>query len=162
MSKENPAQNHDDIYQVVARYCAYQERCRKEAADKLRSLDIAEPEAATLLRRLEQENFINDERFAMMFAGGKFRLKKWGRNKIRYALQLKHIPPSLIREALGTIDEKSYQATIEKLARQKFTLLARENMPQRKIKTVRFLVQRGFEPALSQKAVAKISAASTT
>ncbi|HCM75832.1 MAG TPA: RecX family transcriptional regulator, partial [Cytophagales bacterium] len=76
--KLTPQQGLQKIYH----YCAYQERSHKEVRNKLYDYGLWGSEVEDLLTRLITEDFLNEERFAKSFAGGKFRMKKWGRIKI--------------------------------------------------------------------------------
>ena len=65
-------------------YCAYQERCHREVKEKLYSYGLRKAEVEEILSFLIEENYLNEERFAVQFAGGKFRIKQWGKKKIQY------------------------------------------------------------------------------
>ena len=75
----------------IKRYCAYQERSHKEVMDKLYSWGFYKKEAELLLSQLIEEGYLNEERFAILFAGGKFRIKHWGKKKIEQALKEKQV-----------------------------------------------------------------------
>ncbi|HEV8079593.1 MAG TPA: hypothetical protein VGP43_02700 [Chitinophagaceae bacterium] len=66
-------------------YCAYQERCHKEVKEKLYSLGLYKKDVEQLISQMIEENYLNEERFAIQYAGGKFRMNKWGRIKIKHA-----------------------------------------------------------------------------
>ncbi|MCB0494829.1 MAG: RecX family transcriptional regulator [Cyclobacteriaceae bacterium] len=136
--------------QKIASYCAYQERCQQEVRDKLYSYGLFSNEVEELIAWLITENFLNEERFAITFAGGKFRVKRWGKLKISQALQLKDISAYCIRKGLSEIDNNEYQKAISDLAIKKMNELQPKysNSYQLKDKTSRFLINRGFEPDL--------------
>src|SRR6478672_11536112 len=87
------------------KYCAYQERSQQEVRDKLYSWGLHRTEVEQALSELISENYLKEERFAEAFAGGRFRIKKWGRNKIRLALQQKKVSEPLINSALKNISD---------------------------------------------------------
>lgn len=134
----------------IASYCAYQERYQKEVRDKLYSYGLFKDEVEELIAWLITENFLNEERYAQTYAGGKFRVKNWGRLKITQALQQKDISAYCIKQGLKEIDEEEYLDTISKLARKKAAELQLRfsNTYQLKDKVSRFLISRGFEPEL--------------
>ena len=135
--------------QKIKHYCGYQERSHAEVKEKLYSFGLWKNEVETLISQLIEENYLNEERFAIMFAGGKFRMKQWGRVKIRYELKQKQVSEYCIRKALKEIDEPAYLQTLQKLARQKLTTLKSEkNIFIKKRKLHDFLMQRGFESNL--------------
>jgi regulatory protein len=135
--------------QKVKQYCAYQERCHAETRNKLYGYGLNSSEVETIIALLIEENYLNEERFAMEFAGGKFRMKQWGRIKIKQALRLRQVSDFCIRKALGAIDAEAYRQTLEKQAAQKWKTLSREqNIFIKKKKTQDFLLQKGYESEL--------------
>ncbi len=83
----------------VMQYCAYQERCKQELLRKMRDLDVMTEDQEDMLLYLEEEGFWDEARFAVAFAGGKFRVKRWGKIKIAKALRQKGVPQNLIERA---------------------------------------------------------------
>ena len=130
----------------IKHYCGYQERSHTEVKEKLYSFGLWKNDVEALISQLIEENYLNEERFAIHFAGGKFRMKQWGRVKIRYELKQKQVSEYCIRKALKEIDEKSYGETLQKLARQKLSALKSEkNIFIRKRKLQDFLLRKGYE-----------------
>ena len=130
-------------------YCAYQERCHSEVKDKLYGFGLNKAEVEEMLSTLIEENYLNEERFAIMYASGHFRIKHWGRVKIKYELKKKMISPYCIKKALEGIDENAYLATLEKMAEQKLkTLKSEKNQFIKKKKLQDHLLMKGFESDL--------------
>src|SRR5690606_12487237 len=103
----------------------------------------------SLISTLIEENFLNEERFALAFAGGKFRIKKWGKAKIKQALQLKKISDYCISKALKSLDDSTYEKNFEKLANIKWlSLKAEKNKYLKQQKLRRYLTGKGYESAL--------------
>lgn len=135
--------------QKLKQYCAYQERCHLEVRDKLQSLRAGRSESEEIIAILISENYLNEERYAIQFAGGKFRMKQWGKNKIKQALKLKQISEYCIRKALENIDSDEYEKTFQKLTQQKLaTLKSEKNIFIKKRKLQDFLLQKGYESDL--------------
>ena len=63
----------------LANFCAYQERSQQEVREKLVKMGILSDDLEDIIAFLISENFLNEERFAIAFAGGKFRIKHWGK-----------------------------------------------------------------------------------
>jgi len=101
-----------------------------------------------LLAYLITEGFLNEERFAKAFAGGKFRTKKWGRIKIRYALEGKGLSKNCIRIGLKEIEEDDYLITLEGLLQEKMAEMKDTTILVARDKTSKYAIQRGFEPEL--------------
>lgn len=141
----------------IKQYCAYQERCHAEVRDKLYSFGLRKPEVEQIISELITENYLNEERFAIHFAGGKFRMKQWGKIKIKQALKAKQVSDYCIKKALKEIDSKEYQKTFQKLAEQKLkTLKSERNIFIKKRKMQDFLLQKGFETQMIQQELQKI------
>ena len=70
----------------IKHFCAYQERCHAEVRDKLYSFGLHRKDVGGIIADLIGENYLNEDRFAINFAGGKFRMKHWGKNKIKQGL----------------------------------------------------------------------------
>jgi regulatory protein len=139
----------DKAFQKIKHFCSYQERSHREVKEKLYSFGLWKKDVEPILSQLIEENYLNEERFAMQFAGGKFRMKQWGRIKIKYELQQKQVSDYCIRKALASIDEETYHNTFKKLATQKLATLTREkNHFVKKKKLQDYLLQKGFEPSL--------------
>ena len=148
----NKYYSKEEALQKAKQYCAYQERCHSEVKEKLYSFGLHKNDVDELLSELISENYLNEERFAIQFAGGRFRIKQWGRIKIKYALKQKQVSEYCIKKALAAIDEKEYNRTLEKLFDQKLkTLKAEKNSFTKKRKLQDHLIQRGFETALVRK-----------
>lgn len=147
----------EQALQKAKQYCAYQERCHNEVKEKLYSLGMHKNEVNELLSELISENYLNEERFAIQFAGGKFRIKQWGRIKIKHALKYKQVSDYCIKKALASISETDYRDTLQKLFNQKLkTLKAEKNIFIKKRKLQDHLIQKGFETALVQQLIAAI------
>ena len=140
--KLTPAQ----ALQKVKHYCAYQERSHTEVKDKLYSMGLWKNEVETILSQLIEEDYLNEERFARMFAGGRFRMKKWGKVKIRYELKQRQVSEYNIKKAMKEIDEEEYILTFAKQFDEKLKMLKSEkNVPTRKRKLMDYLLQKGYE-----------------
>jgi len=138
----------------IKQYCAYQERCHSEVRDKLYSFGLHKNEVEEIISTLITENYLNEERFAIHFAGGKFRMKQWGKIKIKQALKNKQVSEYCIRKAIKEIDNNEYRQTFFKLAEQKLKTLKQEkNIFIRKRRLQDFLMQKGYETAMIRDAI---------
>jgi len=135
----------EQALQKLRHYCGYQERCHSEVKSKLYNLGIFKNEHDAIIATLIQEDYLNELRFAIAFAGGKFRLKQWGRVKIKYELKNKQLSDYCIKKALQQIKEDEYLAVLKKMAGEKFALLKDEPRLVRQKKTADYLLQKGFE-----------------
>ena len=143
----------EQAFQKLKQYCGYQERCHYEVQQKLWDLGVSRSLHDEIISNLIEEDYLNEERFARMFAGGKFRMKNWGKKKIEYALKDKKVSSYSINKGLKEIDDEAYLQLLEKLTEKKYESLRSEQHLIRKKKTMDYLLQKGFEPDLISKAV---------
>lgn len=140
----------EQAYQKLKHYCAYQDRCHSEVKTKAYSLGMKKTDVEELTSTLIEEGCLHEERFARSFAGGKFRMKQWGRNKIRAELKKKQVSTYCIAAALEEIDDAEYKDTLRKLAIKRWNSIkgAGTNLFVKMTKTRDFLTLKGYEPAL--------------
>ncbi|MBM3411925.1 MAG: RecX family transcriptional regulator [Bacteroidetes bacterium] len=145
----------EQALQKLRHYCAYQERSHQEAREKLFQLGCSSRMHDEIISSLIQDNYLNEERFAIAYAGGKWRAKHWGRIRIKLELQQRKISAYCIRKALEQIEEEHYQKVLEAQALKKYSALKQHQYIIRKKKTIDYLVGRGFEPSLVRSIVSK-------
>ena len=148
----------EQALQKLRHYCAYQERSQHEVVQKLWELGVRKADHDELVATMIEEDYLNEERFAVQFAGGKFRMKEWGRKKIFYGLKEKGVSNYNITKALNSINEDDYLKTLHKLAEKKYELLSDEDALSRKRKTTDYLIQKGFEHDLVSGVLKELSA----
>lgn len=142
----------------MERYCAYQERCHKEVRQKLYEMRMIPAAVDQIIDHLLRHDFLNETRFAQTFARGKFRAKKWGRNRIVRELKLRDISKFNIQIALKEIPDAEYYKTFEALAEKRLQQLASEkNLQKKRKKLADYLLYRGWESELVYGKVGEIS-----
>ena len=129
-------------------YCAYQERCHKEVVEKLVSYGMFSDAREHIIAHLIQENYLNEERFAKSFARGKFKIKKWGKNRIVQELKHRNISKYNIQIALKEISEKEYLSTLDSIAKKRWLEIKESHPLKKKKKLVSYLTYRGWESHL--------------
>lgn len=129
-------------------WCARQERSHSEVRAKLYSWGLKSKEAENVIATLISEGFINEERFAKQYAGGKFRIKKWGKLKILNRLKQKNISEYCITRSMAEIDEQEYIQSLKKLLEKKAKSLRDANPLVKKNKIARYLIGKGYEAEL--------------
>ena len=98
----------ENIYKKISLYCSYQERSHKEVLLKISKSNISKNETDKIIAKLIKENFLNETRYAIAYARGKFRIKNWGKIKIINKLKQQNISPWNINKAIDDIDEDEY------------------------------------------------------
>ncbi len=143
----------EQALQKLRHYCAYQERCHQEAKEKLYGFGLRKEDVETALSQLIEEGYLDEERFAIQFAGGKFRMRHWGKKKIEYELKQRQVSPYCIRKGLASIPAEDYQQTLHKLAQEKYALISSEDPFVARAKTTEYLLKKGYESELIREAI---------
>ena len=146
--KKKKTYGREEAFQKICAYCAYQERAQQEVRDRLYDYGLHREEVEETISQLIQDGFLNEERFAQTYARGKFRMKGWGRNKIRQALKFKKVSPRCIETGMAEIEEGEYLEVLEKLAQKKAGSTKAKHPLQLKQKVAGYLISRGFEHEL--------------
>lgn len=134
-----------EILKKTANFCVYQERTQREVRQKLYEWGVYGEDAEEIIGTLIIERFLNEERFAKAFAGGKFRVKHWGRIKIKYELKLKGVSEANIKIGLKEIEDEDYSEKIQLLIERKLKTLYTTPAPMQKSKLANYLISKGFE-----------------
>ena len=146
----------DIALQKLMHYCAYQERCHQEVRAKLISLEIYGGDLEEIIDELITENFLNEERFAKAYAGGKFRMKKWGKIRIKQELKRRKISDYCIKKAMQEIDEEGYMEGLYALIEKKRKTEKETNEFKLKGRLAKYAMSKGFESYLVWQALKDI------
>lgn len=126
----------------LQKYCSYQDRCHQEVRRKLLSLKIFGDELEQIMSDLIQNDYLNEERYARSFVRGKFRMKRWGRSKIRQKLYAKEVSSYCIKKGMDEIDDEEYQMMLNEIIREEVSKL---KPPINKIALTKRLMLKGYE-----------------
>jgi regulatory protein len=137
-------------------YCAYQERSQQQLRDKLYEYGLNPEEVENMIADMIGDNFINEERFAKTYAGGKFRMKQWGRYKIRQGLQQHKISDYCLRKGMAEIDPDEYYKTLKDLLSRKKSALKEKDLFTLKSKLSRYAISKGYEQDLVWEAINEV------
>jgi regulatory protein len=132
----------------IAAYCAYQERTHAEVRERLNEWCIRGDEAEEMIVYLIENNYLNEERFAKTYAGGKFRQNQWGRVRIKHEMRMKGLSDYCIKIGLAEIDNDEYLEAIRKMINRKANKNDFENPYLQKHKLARYIIGKGYEQAL--------------
>lgn len=132
----------------AANFCAYQERSQKEVRSKLYDLGLYGDDVEDVLTDLIIDGFVNEERFAKAYVGGKFRIKKWGRKRIELGLKQHHLSAYCIKKGFEEIEHSDYLLTLEALILKKSESINEENLFKKRTKVASFVIYKGYESEL--------------
>lgn len=144
----------EQAYVKIRHYCAFQERTHIEVKTRLSSMGIGWAHANEMVSKLIEEGFLNEERFAKAFVGGKFRIKGWGKKKIEAELKKKGVSSYSIQKAIrDEIDIADYENTLLKIMKKKWTSIKGQGVTDyvKQAKTRQYLLSRGYENAVISK-----------
>ena len=132
-------------------YCSAAEHCRSEVRAMLERHGAEKPDIESIINNLVKEGFIDESRYARAFVHDKVRFARWGKVKIAQALWQKRIPQDITDAALESIEDDEYLAALRDVVKAKFRTVKGATEYERKMKTMRSVCSRGYEPALVRK-----------
>ena len=157
MNKTHKTYTLEEAKRRIERYCVYQERCHQDVEKKLREMRMIPQAIDEIIVHLLTHDFLNETRFSQAFARGKFRTKKWGRNRITQELKIRGISNYNLKLALKEIPDEEYITTFYELVNKRLLQLEHEINPAvKKKKIMSYLFYRGWESHLIYEAIATI------
>ncbi|MEN8125308.1 MAG: regulatory protein RecX [Bacteroidota bacterium] len=138
----------EEAKRKLEKFCIYQDRCHQEIGIKLYGMNMIPEAREVIILHLMEHDFLNEERFAKSFARGKFRIKKWGKQRIIRELKQRNISAYNIKEALKEIDYEEYLNTLREITLKKFDSISENNLFKKEKKIKDFLFRKGYETNL--------------
>ena len=125
---------------------AIRDHSEQEFIQKLKRRGFSDEIVQSCRRSFADKDLLNDERFAVQFAQGKFSVNAWGPSKILSALRRKGISEAIARKALkDTFQEDDATESCIQLIQKREAHFRREVDPiKRKQKVFRFLHSKGY------------------
>lgn len=145
--------SYDRALQKAMWYCSFQERCQLDLTNRFMAWNVEKSNWDKILDYLIDEDYLNEGRYVEAFVRGKFRIKKWGRNKIKMGLMNKRIfNEAQFNVVFETeIDEEEYLKTLQDLIEQKNQLVIEEDSFKKRDKIYRYMLSKGYESDLVSK-----------
>jgi regulatory protein len=103
---------------VAYSYLNRRERTVSEVERRLVDAGIDDATASTVIATLHDQGYVDDARFALLFAQDKRELEQWGRERIERGLAARGISGELIRETLGGDHESEFDRALSLLRRR--------------------------------------------
>ena len=150
------AKNYQEAYVYAIRYCSIAEHCKSEILEKVEKFELDKEESILLIFKLEEENFLNEERYTNAFVHDKIYINKWGKQKIRYALHQKGLSQNTVANALSNIDYSHYSKNLLELLTQKKKSTRSASVFELNAKLSRFAYSRGYESDLIRTTLNKL------
>ncbi|MBI3143622.1 MAG: RecX family transcriptional regulator [Bacteroidetes bacterium] len=147
-----------EFAEKARRFCAYQERCRFDLESKLYGWGLSTKQVGSVCKLLEEEGFINQERFVQAYVKGKFNQLGWGKIKIANALRTKNVEPAIIEKGLNGLNMLEYESRILQLLQRKQSTLARLPLNEQRRRMYAFALQKGYETDLVSRLLTDLGA----
>jgi regulatory protein len=138
----------NEVLQKMRNWCAYQERSQQEVRQKLHEMSASSLDTEEIIATLISENYMNEARFTKAFVGGRFRIKHWGKNKIRVELRKHKVPETMIMLALKEIDQDDYLDILRKTIEKRKQVTHKTEQKKQFFDLLRYCISRGFESDL--------------
>lgn len=156
MQKKKSVPSEQALYEKYAALCAKAEYASKDIWQKAIRQGLPAEAAQRLTERLEDEGFLNEERYVRAFVHDKFLFDHWGRKKIAASLRQKGISGASVEEELSRISSKEYLQTLKALLIARNQQINEANDCKRFQKLLAFAAGRGFELDLAYSALEEI------
>jgi regulatory protein len=142
---------HAEALDKARKLCAAEEKCRYDIRKKLFDWGVSSGDTEKIINQLVADKFLDEWRFARLFAVGKFHNNKWGKIKISYELLRKNIAKNIIEDALRRIDEEEYAEVLRKELLKKQRSIPTDDNQELKAKLHRFASSKGYEYDIIEK-----------
>lgn len=129
-------------------YCSYQERCHAEVQQKLWDFTLTINEKDAIIVHLIENNYLNEERFALVFTISKFHQKKWGKIRLTNELKARKISSFLIAKAIKEIPSEEYYDTFMKLSEHQWEVFIEKDKIKKRKRFCDYLLRKGWESDL--------------
>lgn len=140
----------------MQKICSVQDRCSSEIRTRLIEHGVYGDDLEQVLAELIVDNFLNEERFAKAYVSGKFKIKRWGKIKIRQGLKFRKISEYSIKKGMLEIDYDEYLNTIITLLEKKNEHLRAKDKWDRRKKLTSYAQQKGYEYDIIKEAMSEI------
>ena len=126
----------------------------------LAAKDILDPTASTVVAELEEQGYLDDARYAELFAEDRRNLDDWGPGRIRRRLSALGVDRDLIEAAVGVRDRDDELAAALDLLARRFPDPPRD--PRTHNRALAMLARKGFGVELAGDALRAHARSSTT
>jgi len=141
---------YDKALAKAMRYCSFQERCQLDLTNRFIAWNVKKSDFDKILYALIADDFLNETRYVEAFVRGKFKMKKWGKNKIKMGLIAKRVfNESQFEQVFNEeIDEEVYLKTISELIEKKGYLIEESDEFKKRDKLYRYMIGKGYDSEL--------------
>lgn len=119
MERRKRILSEQEAYIKLSALCATAEYCIADVQKKMNMWELSQEGGERVLKRLLEEKYIDESRYAHAFTRDKFRYNHWGMVRIAHELRMKNIDAHLIQEAREDIEDEEYLDTLRKIIETK-------------------------------------------
>lgn len=134
----------EKAYERMARLCSRKECCASDIRQRLSRMELSDKAMESIILKLKQEQYIDEERFIQSFINDKLRFNKWGRKKIEAALLQKQLPREMIDNSFSDYPEEALYSSLPDLLKKKWRSVKGNTPYEKKAKLVRYALSKGF------------------
>ena len=132
-----------NVVEKLKQYCSKQDKCQWDVIKKMKEEGIDKKKQNKILKILNQQDYINEERYAKSFCRGKFRIKKWGKIKIINELKKKNILHIYISKGIQEINDTEYMQELNIQFQKKKNNINEKNEFIKNKKIASYLINKG-------------------
>lgn len=146
----------EQILAKLTASCARAEHCLDDMRKNMERWQVEEDIQQEVLRYLVKEKFIDESRYARYFINDKIKYNRWGRRKVEQALYFKHIPREVYQPILDEVADDDYEEILLPLLQTKVKSIKYNSDYEKRMKLIRFAMQRGFSYSQAETCVSKL------
>lgn len=143
----------EQIISKLTAVCARAEHCKDDMLRRMQRWQVDEATQREVISYLVKEKYIDEERYARFFINDKIKYNRWGRRKVEQALYFKHIPCEVYEPLLDDVANEDFESVLLPLLQNKEKSLKYANDYEKRMKLLRFAMQRGFSYEQADKCI---------
>lgn len=146
----------EQIISKLTTACARAEHCKDDMIRRMQRWQVDESLQQEVISYLVREKYIDEERYTRFFINDKVKYNRWGRRKVEQALYFKHIPREVYEPLLDEVASEDFEEVLLPLLKNKEKNLKYANDYERRMKLLRFAMQRGFSYEQADKCISRL------
>lgn len=144
MNDRETAATPQEIYRRMAALCSRSEHCSGEIRARLLRLGVPDDVSESIVGRLIDERYIDDERFCRAFIDEKIRFERHGRRRIEQDLRRKGVPRDVYMPLLDAVPTAEYVAALQPLINNRRRHADYDGSYAATMRLARYAAGRGF------------------
>ena len=142
----------DKALAIAYRYLNQRERTEAEVRARLERTGVDPPDVEQAIAILLEQGYLDDARFARLFAQDKRELDQWGSDRIRQTLRGRGVPSEIVEEAIAAQSGDSEIDRAVALLRRRFPSPVGDRRERER--ALGMLLRKGYDSDLALDAIA--------